>query len=86
MSETLLYLKNKDVREAEKWIKKAIEADRENNMVFHLGKDYIIYSKILKKKNNLKNAKEMLNRAISIMQTSGAHGWAEKYDKELADI
>jgi hypothetical protein len=71
--------------EAEGWIKKAIEADYRNGMMWHLGRDYAFYAELFKRKGDLAEAKEKLNKAIGILQECGADGWVEKYGKDLAE-
>jgi len=51
-----------------------------------LGKDYAFYAELFKRKNDLRKAREKLNKAIEILKECGADGWVEKYEKELATI
>ena len=85
LAEILLNLGGKHLLEAENLIKKAIEANQKNGMMFQLGKDYTVYSKLLKKKENIKKAKEKLNKAIDIFNSCNADGWVEQYEKVLAN-
>ena len=71
--------------EAEKWINKAIEADKKNNMLWHLASDYALYAKFYEQKGNQLKAKETFNKAIVIFKECGADGWVERYEKELAE-
>jgi hypothetical protein len=82
----LLILDDSFLSEAEDWIKKAVEFDKRNGMMFYLGRDYVIYSELFKRKNDLPKAKENLTRAIEIFKECGADGWVEKYEKELASL
>jgi tetratricopeptide (TPR) repeat protein len=84
IAEILLNIDNQHMNEAEDWIKKAIEVDKRNGMMWHLGKDYALYSELHKIKSDLPKAKEKLNKAIEILKKCGADGWVEKYEKELA--
>ena len=72
--------------EAENWIKKAIEADTKNGMMFHLAKDYAAYAELFKRKGDTAKAKENLNKAIDIFKECGADGWVTRYEEELAAI
>ena len=79
----LLNIDGKHIPEAEDWIKKAIEADIRNGMLFCLGKDYALYAELFKRKGDTAKAKENLNQAIEIFKECGADGWVEKAEKEL---
>jgi tetratricopeptide (TPR) repeat protein len=81
--EILLVLDDSFLSEAEDWIKKAIEFDKRNGMMFYLGRDYVLYSELFKRKENFPKAKENLAKAIEIFNGCGADGWVEKYEKEL---
>ena len=76
----------KHIFEAEISIKKAIESDTKNEMMFHLGLDYMVYSQILGKKNEPSNAKNMLIKAINIFKECGADGWIELSENKLETI
>jgi tetratricopeptide (TPR) repeat protein len=86
IGEILLNIDEQNVSETEDWIKKAIEADRGNDMKWHLGRDYILYSKFYKQKNDPSRAKETMDKAIEIFKECGADGWVERYEKELASL
>jgi class 3 adenylate cyclase/tetratricopeptide (TPR) repeat protein len=86
MAQIFLNRDDDSMSEAEEWIKKAVEADKRNGMMFNLGKDYVFYSDFLKGKGDKSNAKENLGKAIDIFNECGADGWVEKYEKELAAI
>ena len=86
IGEILLNFDDQNETEAEGWIKKAIEADEKNDMVFHLGKDYALYAKLFMRKGELLKAKEKLAKAIEIFRECGADGWVEKYKRELAEL
>ena len=83
LSEILLHINNQHLFDSEDWIKKAIEADKRNGMMFHLGKNYALYSDLFKRKGDLSRARENLIKAIEIFKECGADGWVEKYEKEL---
>ncbi|MBC2716706.1 MAG: AAA family ATPase [Desulfobacteraceae bacterium] len=84
LGEILSSIDEKHLSDAEDWIKKAIEADQRNGMMFFLGKDYALYTEYFKRKDDLPKARENLNKAIDIFKECGADGWVEKYEKELA--
>jgi predicted ATPase/class 3 adenylate cyclase len=86
IGEILLEIDNQHMPEAEIWIKKAIEADRSNGMMFNLGKDFTLYSKLFRRKGDILKAKENLAKAIEIFKECGADGWVEKYEKELTEL
>ena len=77
---------NQHIKEAEGWIKEAIEFDKQNGMMFHLGQDYALYAELFKRKGDQSKTKESLNKAIEIFKECGADGWVEKYEKEMAAL
>ena len=86
IGEILLNINDNHTSEAEDWIKKAIEADKRNGMMFHLGKDYALYGEFFKRKGDTTKAKKNLNQAIEIYRECGADGWVVKAEKELKAI
>jgi hypothetical protein len=82
----LLNIDNQHISEVEDWIKRAIEADKRNCMMWHLAKDYALYAELFKRKGDLPKTKEHLNKAIEIFKECGADGWVEKYEKELVTL
>jgi tetratricopeptide (TPR) repeat protein len=86
IGEILLNVDNQHIREAEDWVRKAIEADEKNGMMFNLGSDYALYAELFNRKGDLPEAKEKLIKAIEIYKECGADGWVEKYKKELTII
>jgi tetratricopeptide (TPR) repeat protein len=86
IGEILLHIGDQHISEAEHWIQKAIEADQRNRMMFHLGKDYALYTDLFKRKGDRLRARENLGKAIEIFKECGADGWAEKSEKELAAL
>ena len=72
--------------EAEKWIHEAIEADRQNGVLFDLAMDLAVAGELYKRRGERSKAKENLNKAIEIFKECGADGWVEKYEKELAAL
>jgi len=86
IGEMLLNIDNQHMAEAEDWVKKAIEADEKNGMMFHLGQDYAAYAKLLERKGDTVKTKENLSKAIEIFKECGADGWVKKAEKELEDL
>ena len=83
IGEILLVLGDSFLSEAEDWIKRAIEFDKRNGMLWNLARGYALYADLFKRKGDLPKAKERLNTAIGIFKDCGADGWVEKYEKEL---
>jgi tetratricopeptide (TPR) repeat protein len=86
IGEILLYLDGQYLSEAEHWIRKAIEADKGNGMMLHLGRDYALYAELHKRKGDQAETKEKLKEAIKIYKECGADGWLEKAEKKLASL
>jgi len=84
--ETLLVSDESHIAEAEDWIKRAIEFNKRNGMRFYLGTDYVLYSELFKRKEDIPKIKETLTKAIDVFKECGADGWVEKYEKELASL
>ncbi|MBW2608128.1 MAG: hypothetical protein JRD05_10895, partial [Deltaproteobacteria bacterium] len=68
IGEILLNIDDQHMKEAEDWIKKAIEADKRNGMMWHLGRDYALYAELFKRKGNQPKAREHLGKAIEILK------------------
>jgi tetratricopeptide (TPR) repeat protein len=86
IGDIFLNIDNNHITEADDWIKKAIEADTRNGMMWNLARDYALYAELFKRKGDLTKARENLSKAIEIFKECGADGWAEKYEKELASL
>jgi len=86
IAEIFLNIDDQHTLEAEDWVRKAIEIDKGNGMMFYLGRDYALYADLLKRKGNQSEAKETLKRSIEILKKCGADGWVEKYEKKLAEL
>lgn len=84
LAEILMNSNSRYFVEAENWINKAIAADTKNKMMFHLGKDHILYYEWLKRKKDRIEAIKSLKKAIKIFRDCGSDGWVELYKKELA--
>ena len=66
IADILLNIDDQHIIEAERWIMKAIAADNNYGMTFHLGWDYALYAELFKRKGDQSKAKENLNKAIEI--------------------
>ncbi|MDY7032202.1 MAG: AAA family ATPase, partial [Thermodesulfobacteriota bacterium] len=86
IGEILLNIDNQHMNEAEDWIKRAIEANERNNTRFHLGMSYALYADFFKRKGELPEARQKLNKAIEILRECGADGWVDKAEEELGRI
>ncbi|MBN2219116.1 MAG: hypothetical protein JW697_02440, partial [Kosmotogaceae bacterium] len=86
MGEILLNMDEDRISEAEEWINEAITADNENGTLFELGRDYLVYSTILRRKGEESRAQESLHRAMEIFKECGTDGWVKKYEEELASL
>ncbi len=86
IGEILLNIDDQHMAEAEDWVKKAMEADRRNGMMFHLGQDYAAYAELFKRKGDASKAKENLSKAIEIYKECGAGGWVTRTEEALAKI
>jgi class 3 adenylate cyclase/tetratricopeptide (TPR) repeat protein len=84
IGEILLNIDNQPISDAKSWVKKAIEADKRNGMMFNLGKDYALYAELFNREDDKPKAKETLRKAIEIYKECGADGWVKKTKEELA--
>lgn len=81
IAEILLSINTDHPGEAEEWIKKAIEADKQNGMKWQLACDFAVYADFYKFKSDRTNAKEYISNAIRLFRECGADSWAEKFEK-----
>ena len=87
ISDILLNIENGHISEAEDWIKRAIETDKKNGLMWwHLAEDYAQYAELFKRKGDLSKTKEYLIEAIKIFKECSADGWVDKYKKELTAL
>ncbi|UCE55007.1 MAG: AAA family ATPase, partial [Desulfobacterales bacterium] len=86
IGQILLLINDNLMVEAEDWIQKAIDSDKQNGMKFELGQDYGLYAELYKRKGYKSRAKESFIKAIEILDVCGADGWVEKYEKELEGL
>jgi class 3 adenylate cyclase/tetratricopeptide (TPR) repeat protein len=84
ISEILSHIDNRNIDVAEDWIKRAIESDNKNGMLWwHLAKDYTLYADLLNKKGHQPMAEDNLNKALAIFLECGADGWVKNVEEEL---
>jgi len=86
ISRILLDVDEPDIENAEKWLKRAIEADGRNGQTWSLGMDYACYAGLFRRKRDHSQARENIVKAIGIFKECGAVGWVEKCEKELAAL
>ena len=86
IGEILLNIDEQHISEAVHWIQKAIEVDQKNRMMFNLGRDYLLFADLFKRKGDRLKAQENLGKAIEIFEGCGADGWMEKAEKELISL
>ena len=86
IGEILFHIDDQQVSEPEDWIKRAIEADKRNGTIWNLGRDYVHYAELLKRKGDQSKAKENLRKAIDVFRECGADGYLKKAEKELAAL
>jgi predicted ATPase/class 3 adenylate cyclase len=82
----LLNSNSHNFSDAEKWITKAIKANREIGNIWWLAEDYVLYAKLLIRKGDHLDARKKMSKAIDIYKKCGADGWVEIYEKELVLI
>jgi class 3 adenylate cyclase/tetratricopeptide (TPR) repeat protein len=86
LAEILLNIDDQHFPEAQHWIEQAIEADKRNQMMFHLGRDYAVYAELFKRKGEREKARERLGKAIDIYKECGADGWVTRAEEELGRL
>jgi tetratricopeptide (TPR) repeat protein len=86
MGEIFLNVDDHHFSEAEHWIQGAIEADRRNGMMLHLGKDHALCAELFKRKGDRSKFQEHLGKAIDLFKECGADGWLKKAEKEFATL
>jgi predicted ATPase/class 3 adenylate cyclase len=86
LAEILLNIGDRHLPEAEDLINRAIEDDRRNGMLFHLGDNYAFHAELQMKNGNMAKATENFKKAIEIFNECGAEGWVSKYEGEMATL
>jgi hypothetical protein len=86
IGDILLHLDECHLRVAEDWIGRAIEADNRNEMRCDLGRDYVLYGELSKRKGEFLKAKEIWEKAVGIFKECGADGWVRKTEETLLEV
>ncbi len=86
IAQTILNIDDQHFSEAEDYIKKGIQASKQNHMMWNLARSHALYAELFKRKGDLPKAKEHLTKAIGIFKDCGADGWVTKYGEELAKL
>jgi len=84
IGEIFLNVDDRHFSEAEHWIRGAIEADRRNGMMLHLGRDHALCAELFKRKGDRSKFQEHLGKAIDLFKECGADGWLKKAEERLA--
>ena len=77
---------NDRTAEAEKWIRKAMEIDKSNDILINLGSNCAFCAHLFKRKGDRVEAKKNLDKAIEIFKSCGANGWAMKFENEIVSL
>ncbi len=85
MGEVLLNMGVQYANEAESWLRKAIETDKKNGLMWHLGRDYVLHAEFLERKQLKAKAKEELEKAKEIFSKCGADGWSQRTKEALSE-
>jgi len=81
-----LYTDAGQFEKAQQYINKAQALFQEMEMTYWTGRTHALLSRYHQKQNNPPQAREHLQEAIEIMKEMEASGWAERYEKELAEL
>ena len=86
IGEIFLNVDDRHFSEAEHWIHGAIETDRRNGMMLHLGRDHALCAELFKRKGDRSKFQEHLGKSIELFKECGADGWLKKAEEELATL
>jgi len=86
IGEILLNMDDQHLDEAEGWINKAIEADRNNGTLLNLGRTYALYAELYERKGEPNKAMTALNKAIEVFKDCGSDGFLKRAEESLASI
>ena len=86
IAEILIYTEVGHLGEAEDWIRKAIQADKKNQMIWQLARDYSLYADLFRLMSDNRNASKNLNKAIELLRECGADGWVKKSEDKLSQL
>jgi len=84
IAEVLLTLGDVESSQAERWITKALEADRRNGMQWNLGKDHLLYAHLCKCQDRREKEKEHLSAGLRLFEECGAEGDAARTKEALS--
>jgi class 3 adenylate cyclase/tetratricopeptide (TPR) repeat protein len=83
LAEIMLYLDSPNLKEAENWILKAIDSDKQNRLLYEVAHDLSVYGEIYLRKNEVRKANEIIIEAIRVFRDCGADCWATKFEQSL---
>jgi class 3 adenylate cyclase/tetratricopeptide (TPR) repeat protein len=86
IGDILFDIDSRHLSNAEGWIKKAIDADLQNDTKWELANDYALYADWFERKEDLSRARQNLGKAIEIFQECGADGWVKRTEEKLAQL
>ena len=86
IAEILWRLGDQPMSEAEEWLNRAIEKDRQNSARWYLGQNFVLYAQFCKQRSDLSGTKNYLSQAIDIFAECGATGYREKAEGELKTL
>jgi tetratricopeptide (TPR) repeat protein len=86
IAEIMLNRDDQHLAAAEEWINKAIKADSANGTRFNLGRDFILYSRLYRRRGLSGNAASALNTAAEIFKKCSSSGFMKLTENELASI
>jgi tetratricopeptide (TPR) repeat protein len=86
LGEIFLNIGDRHYSDAERCIRMAIEADRRNGMMLHLGRDHALCAELFKQKGDRSKFQEHLGKAIDLFKECGADGWLKKAEEEFATL
>ena len=72
LGEIMLHLNDRDLDEAEHWIRTAEDSHEQCGMLWDLARDQAIHGELLQKRGNVAGAREMLKKAGGIFAECGA--------------
>ena len=86
VAELLVNLNTTEAANAEQWVLDAIRVNEEHEMIWELGKSYLVYSEILMLREKYPEAKEAITQSISTFKKCGSNGYvliAEKKQEQV---
>jgi tetratricopeptide (TPR) repeat protein len=86
IADILLDFHDHHISEAEGWIQKAIESDKEHDVQWELAMDHVLYGELLVRKGEPSTARQQLHKAIEVFQECGADGWVQRTEEKLAGL